>query len=598
MSKRVYSFGPFQLDTAEQVLLRDGQALALKPKFFELLVVLVENSGRVVCKDELLKLVWADSFVEEGNVAVSICEIRKALGGRRNGHTYIETVPRRGYRFVARVTEVSVERALTGNSLNPAHSNVAGGVGGDAAAGKATVAVLPFKSIGSAADEYLGLGMADALITRLSNLTEVTIRPTSSVRKYSDSVDPVLAGQELRVEWVLDGIVQKARKRIRLTVQLVNVHDGVSVWAEKFDERLTDIFELEDSISEQVVTALAVRLSGHEKSLLVKRYTENAEAYQAYLKGHYFLDKRTVGGCKKGIRHFEQAIMIDPNYALAYAGLAHCFIALGDGKMIPSKDCYARAENAIIQALRLGPDLAEVHASLGHLKTRKWDWAGAEIEFKSAIEQKPNHALAHIWYALFLGLRGRCDEAFVEIKMAQGIDPLSLALNSTIGSLLYIARRYDEAIEQFHLTLELDDGFSVAHFCLGYTYEALGEYEKAVAAYQQSRKGLGTGPELLACLGRIHALAGRKEKAHQTIGELMRQLKKHYVPYSIALIHTALGDTDEAFQWLEKAFAGHDEDLFLLKIDPRVDSLRHDPRFESLLQRIGLVNMTAFASSE
>ena len=297
MSNRLYSFGPFQLDTAEQILLRDGQPLPLKPKVFDLLVVLVENSGHVVCKDELMKQVWADSFVEEGNLAVSICEIRKALGGGANGHTYIATVPRRGYRFVASVTEVSQQRPdlAVAPSSAPAVSDAYGG------ASKGAIAVLPFHSIGASGTEYLGLGMADALITKLSNLRRVTVRPTSSIRKYYGSQDPVMAGKELSVEWVLDGSVRRSGKRIRVTVQLVNVGDGGLVWAESFDEKFTDIFAVEDSISEQVAKALGPKLTGEEKRLLGKRYTENTEAYEAYLKGRYFLDKRTTEGCKKGI---------------------------------------------------------------------------------------------------------------------------------------------------------------------------------------------------------------------------------------------------------------------------------------------------------
>ena len=302
MSKRLYSFGPFQLDTAEQILLRDGQPLPLKPKVFDLLVVLVENSGHVVCKDELMKQVWADSFVEEGNLAVSICEIRKALGGGANGHTYIATVPRRGYRFVASVTEASQQRPdlAVAPSSAPSVSDAYGG------ASKGAIAVLPFHSIGASGTEYLGLGMADALITKLSTLRRVTVRPTSSIRKYYGSQDPVMAGKELSVEWVLDGSVRRSGKRIRVTVQLVNVGDGGLVWAERFDEKFTDIFAVEDSISEQVAKALGPKLTGEEKRLLGKRYTENAEAYEAYLKGRFFLDKRTTEGCKKGIEYFEK----------------------------------------------------------------------------------------------------------------------------------------------------------------------------------------------------------------------------------------------------------------------------------------------------
>lgn len=595
MSKRLYSFGPFQLDTGEQILLRDGQPLPLKPKVFDLLVVLVENSGHVVCKDELMKQVWADSFVEEGNLAVSICKIRKALGGSANGHTYIATVPRRGYRFVACVTEASQQR----DGLAEAASSVTGVSDAYGGASKGAIAVLPFQAIGASGSEYLGLGMADALITKLSNLRQVTVRPTSSIRKYYGSQDPVLAGKELSVEWVLDGSVRRSGKRIRVTVQLVNVGDGVLVWAERFDEKFTDIFAVEDSISEQVAKALAPKLTGEEKRLLAKRYTENIKAYEAFLKGRYFLEKRTTEGCKKGIEYFEQAIAIDPKYALAYAGLANCYLVFGNYKLLSTLESNEKAEEAILKALELDRELAEAHSSLASLRTRQWDWSAAEREYKNAIELNPNYAIARVGYALYLGLSGRADEAMVEIKRAHDIDPLSLPVNSAKGSLLYIARHYDEAVEQFHRALALDADFAVAHFCLGYAYEAQGRYEEALTAYQRSRKGLKNLPELSGCLGRIHALSGRRAKGVEAIAELRRLSNKSYLQsYSIALIYAALGEKDESFRSLEEAYAEHDEDLFLIKVDPRLDSLRADPRFASLLQRVGLANSNHLASSE
>ncbi len=585
MSKRLYSFGPFQLDTGEQILLRDGRPLPLKPKVFDLLVVLVENSGHVVCKDELMKQVWADSFVEEGNLAVSICEIRKVLGGSANGHTYIATVPRRGYRFVASVTEES--RQTDGLAVAPSSvtgvSDVYGGLS------KGAIAVLPFQSIGASGSEYLGLGMADALITKLSNLRRVTVRPTSSIRKYYGSQDAVLAGKELSVEWVLDGSVRRSGKRIRVTVQLVNVGDGGLVWAERFDEKFTDIFAVEDSISEQVAKALGPKLTGEEKRLLGKRYTENTEAYEAYLKGRYFLDKRTTEGCKKGIEYFEQAINIDPSYALAYAGVAACYITLNT--VFPSQECNAKAETAALSALELDAGLGEAHTSLGSLRTRQWDWSAAEAELETAIKLSPNYAAARAAYAIYLVEVGRFDEGLTEIKRAQSLDPLSLLINSQLGSLLYLTRRYDEALEQFRKTFELDPNFALARFVLGNVYEVLGKYEDALREYQHSQVGLGNLPEFKACVGRIHALCGRREQALHAIDELRRLSEACYVQSNlIALIYTALGQEDEAFQWLERAYAERDEDLCLLNVDPRLDSLRADPRFISLLERVGLAN--------
>ncbi len=600
MSKPVYNFGPFQLDIGEQILLRDGQTLPLKPKVFDVLAALVESSGRVVCKDELLKQVWADSIVEEGNLTVSIFEIRKALGGRANGHKYIETVPRRGYRFVACVTEGARQiTTVRTEDVDVAHSSIADD-SASVGTGKAAIAVLPFTTIGPTGSEYLGLGMADALITRLSNLRRVTVRPTSSVRKYDGTQDPVLVGKDLGVEWVLDGSVRKSGKRLRLTLQLVNVGDGALVWAEKFDEKFTNIFAVEDSISEQVAKALAPRLTGEERRLLAKRYTENAEAYEAFLRGRYFFDRRTAEGLTKGIECFNQAIALDANFALAYAGLADSYNLLHSYNGLPLRESDQMAERALLKALELDPQLAEARASLGHLRTRQWDWSRGETEFERAIELNPNYAIAHAWFGIHLVLRGRVEQALAQAEKAQGLDPLSLTINFCAASLLYLARLYDRATEQFQRTLELDPDFAVAHFGLGHTHEARGEYKEAALEYQKGRGSLGNVPEVTASLGRIHALLGRKAKAREAIDELTRMSTTEHVQSGfIAGIYVALGEADHAFHWLERAYTERDEDLCLLKVDPRLDSLRVDPRFVSLLQRVGLSNPSnQFTSSE
>ena len=597
MSNRFYSFGPFQLDIGEQVLLRDGQSLSLKPKVFNVLAVLVQNSGRVVCKGELMKLVWADSFVEEGNLAVSIFEIRKVLGDNQNGHRYIETVPRRGYRFVATVTNPAEPAILAQQKQVDvvASSSVTAATNCYPNTTKGSIAVLPFKFIGGPGNEYLGLGMADALITRLSNLRQVTVRPTSSVNKYSGTHDPVLVGKELGVEWVLDGSVQKTQKRIRVTVQLVNVINGVLLWADKFDEKFTDIFSVEDSISEQVAKALAPRLTGEEKRLLAKRYTQDPIAYESYLKGRFFLEKRTTEGCRRGIEYFERAIAIDRTFALAYTGVAGCYITLNT--ICPSRECNQLAERASLSALNLDSDLSEAHASLGYVMTRQWNWLSAETEYKSALVLNPNNATAHALYAVYLAQVGRSNEALAEINRALRLDPLSLIINSQLGSILYVARRYEEAAEQFRKTLELEAGFSVAHFILGYVLEALGQYEDAIREYRYSQGGLGNQAEFSACVGRAHALSGRREQALQAVHELKRLSAERYVqPTLFVLIHAALGDIDGAFGWLEQAYTERDEDLCLLKVDPRLDSLRDDPRFTSLMERVGLAGATIRSS--
>jgi tetratricopeptide (TPR) repeat protein len=368
------------------------------------------------------------------------------------------------------------------------------------------------------------------------------------------------------------------------------VSDGALLWAEKFDETFTHIFAVEDSISEQVSKALAPRLTGEEKRALAKRHTESAIAYEAYLRGRFFLDKRTIEGCTKGIEHFQQAISVDPQFALAYVGLAGCHIVLG-GYMVSAQQSYFKAERALRSALKLDDQLAEAHASLGHLRTRRWDWLAAERELQLAIQLNPNYANGHTWYALYLSEIGEFDKAFIEIKNAQDIDPVSPIIEATKGSLLYFTRQYDQAIERFQKALEFDAGFALAHSFLGFAYEAKENYRQALAEYYSAINVLGNLPEFRACLGRVHALEGRTDEARGIIAELKCQSAPQAGhPTLIALVYTAIGDRDEALKWLEAAFAERDPDLCLLKVDPRLDSLRGDSRFMRLLELVGLAS--------
>ncbi len=588
-SRLRYEFGPFLLDATEQLLLRDGRPIALKPKLFDLLLILVENSGHVLDKNRLMSEVWPDTFVEESSLTVGIFALRKALGDGRNNHSYIETVPRRGYRFVANVTEapngggdsVAARRARLSSNGEERF---------EAGAGVRSLAVLPFKYIGAeAGDEYLGLGLADALITKLTNLRQIRVRPTSAVREYTRARDITVAGRELKVDALLDGSIQRARKRIRVTAQLVDGHDGATLWAENFDEKLADIFSLEDSLSDQVVRALSLKLTGEERKQLVKHHTESAEAYHAYLKGRYFWNKRTAEGFKKGVEYFEHAIALDTNYALAYAGLADCYQLLNGYMSRPPRELIPKAKAALLKALQLDDSLAEAHTSLAHLLRRDWNWSVAEKEFKRAIELNPNYATAHHWYSTYLTVMARFDEAWAEIKMAQELDPLSLAVNRSGGILFYFTRQYDQAIEQLLDTVELDPNFGYAHFVLGMVYAAKGMYDEAIKQYRKTQTLSGKGLELTAYLGHIHALSGRRGEAQKVLDQLKGLSDHGYeLHYHIALIYLALGDKDQAFAWLEQAYNERDEELGLLKVDPMLDGLRADPRFMSLLERVGL----------
>ncbi len=565
----LYRFGPFLLNPTEQLLLRDGQPVALKPKLFDLLLILVENSGHVLHKNELIEKIWPNTFVEESNLTVSIFALRKALGDDHDNHSYIETVPRRGYRFVAKVIEVRDEGAgrVAGKRARLRSGYERLGAGPDVT----RLAVLPFKPIGAAADdEYLGLGLADALITKLTSLRQIRVRP-------------------LKVDALLDGSIQRARKRIRVTAQLVDARDGATLWAENFDEKLGDIFSLEDSLSDQVVRALSLKLTGEERKHLIKRHTASTEAYQAYLKGRYFWNKRTAEGFNKGVEYFEHAIALDPNYALAYVGLADCYQLLGGYFALPSRETIPKARKALLEALQLDDTLAEAHASLAHLRAREWNWSDAEKEFHRAIELNPNYVTAHHWYSIYLKEMGRFDEAWAEIKMAEQLDPVSLNINTSVGALLYFMREYDQALEQLRATLELDPVYPFAHFNLGMVYEAKEMYHEAIKHYRKTQTILGKNLELMAYLAHAYALSGRRGEAQKLLDELKKPSDHGYeLRYYIAVIYVGLGEKDQAFAWLEGAYNERDEMLGVLKVDPMLDSLRADPRFTSLLERVGL----------
>lgn len=648
-AKRVYGFGPFRLDPAEHLLLCDGNPVPLRPKEFAVLVALVENHGHVLTKEDLLKGVWAGQFVEEGNLNRHISTLRRLLGETPDDPQYVETVPKVGYRFVARVQEIqdrsadmvierhTIARIVTeeeeeeqgGGESEPAFEPKAlltrgekevnrkrrlalGAVGvllvwltlaliqpwsWRESQGTKTVAtvnslaVLPFKPIGVGdEDEYLGLGMADALITKLSNVRQLNIRPTSAVRKYgAPDQDPVAAARELRVEAVVEGNVQKVGEQVRVTVQLVSGRDGAPLWAETFDEDFTNIFAVQDRISEQVARALTLSLSSVEKQLTTKRYTENSEAYQLYLKGRFFWNKRTVEGLKKGISYFNQAVEKDPSYALAFVGLADSYSLLSDYNALPPQQAYPQAKKAAMQALELDEQIAEAHATLAFIKTTyDWDWRGAEREYRRAIELNPNYETAHQWYAEYLSGMGSHEEAIAEIRRAKEINPLSLIINAVEAWILYHAREYDQAISQGQKVVEMDPDFAEVYEYLKRCYDQKGMYREAIAARQMRRKLAGYYAEETPALRQAAAATSARVYWQKRLEQEVEESgQEPSTAFDMAEIFAQLGKKDQAFAWLEKASEERYFMMMYLRVAPNLDPLRSDPRFADLLRRMG-----------
>jgi DNA-binding winged helix-turn-helix (wHTH) protein/TolB-like protein len=644
-AKRLYEFGPFQLDTAERMLLRDGEVVPLTPKLFDILTLFVEKSGHLLEREDLLKAVWADSFVEEANLTVCISALRKTLGKQSNGHQYIETVPKRGYRFVADVRafkdEELIFRELTGSNASierekevtredeggteieayqiaPANEWGERRVGlrilaacvvlvgliagamywwkyGEAkqkntGSSVKSIAVLPFKPlIAGEGDEFLGLGIADVLITRLGSLNQITVSPPSAVFKYmGQEQDFAAAGRDLKVESVLGGSIQRSSERIRVTATLMRVQDSRLIWAETFDGKLTDIFAVQDAMSQRLAGALALNMTADERRPLTKHYTESTEAHQAYTKGRYFWNKRTGEGLKKGIEYFEQAIEKDPRYGLAYSGLADSYALLAEYGVVAPQEAFAKMKLAATRAVEIDDQLAEAHTSLAYAKRLSdWDWSGAEQEFKRATELNDSYATAHHWYSEHLAGIGRFDEALAEAKRAEELDPGSLIISTNLGWVLYLARRYDEAIEEFKKTLEMDPGFILAQQLLWQTYVKKGMYDEALAGKEM--KGSQETRERDETLRKAYDVSGWKGFRRKELElETERSKVAGVRGYALAVVYTEIGDNDSAIRALEKAYDNREINMVWVKVDPFLDGLRSDPRFTDLLRRMRL----------
>jgi eukaryotic-like serine/threonine-protein kinase len=463
----------------------------------------------------------------------------------------------------------------------------------DPAAAVRSLAVLPFQvlRVEEKSDEFLGMGLADAIITKLSNLDRIMVRPTSAVVKYFDGTHNILAaGQELNVGYVLDGRIQRVADRLRLTVQLVRMRDGNPLWAAKFDEDYTDLFSVEDSISEQVANALVPRLTGEEREVLLRRETENSDAYRAFLKGRYFWNRFTPDDFAKALEQFNEAIRLDPGYAQAHVGIADYYNwAAIFGIGTPAEN-FAQAKAAAIRALDLDDQLAEAYAALAFTNLcYDWDWEGAEHRFKRSLELNPNYGPAHQWYSNLLAAQGRFDEALDEIKRAQEINPLSLMDRSIAGWTYYHARQYLLAEHELKASLEIDRNFSNGHLLLGFVYERLGRHEESINSFNRAIELMSGSIVPLSSMGFTLAVSGRRDEARAILEHLKKLNEERYVsPYLVAWIHTALGDRDAAFKSLERAIELRDEWLIWLGTDPWFDNLRDDPRFAQLLGRVGL----------
>jgi len=621
---RLIHFGVFEVDLKAGELRKNGLKIKLQEQPFLILSLLLEQPGEVVTREELRQKLWStDTFVDvDHRLNVAVKKLRNALGDSADNPRFVETLARRGYRFIAPVNQPlkDLEDKVTElANLNDSGGNgVAGGAGGRfrwlvvpsmvlaAVIGALglywldgredetlrpinSLAILPFTNATANPNaEYLSDGITESIINRLTRLRQLRVVPRASVFRYKGKELNVReVGRQLNVEAVVTGRVLQRGETLNVQVEVVNVADGSQLWGEQYQRELTDLVEVQEQISREISEKLGLRLTGAEQKELTKRYTENTEAYHHYLKGLYFWNRRTEPELQKGVEHFQRAVEKDPNYALAYAMLADCYGLLGTSENSPPSAMLLRARAAATRALEIDDTLPEGHLRLAGAELGEWNWRDAEQEYQRAIKLNPGFATAHQRYSLMLMAMGRTEESLAEIRRALELDPVSLTINTSLGWRLYFARRYDAAIEQFGETLEMDPNFASVHFHLGKAYVKKGHYSEALAAFKQGHAFSKVAA--IAMEGYTLAVSGQRDKAQRILSELKQQSKLRYVsPYDIAIIHTGLDEKDQALAWLERAC---DERVFrvvLLGVEPLLDDLRSDLRFQALLKRIGL----------
>lgn len=640
------TFDDVRVDPRACTIFKAGTPVQLEPKGYKLLIFLIENRKRLVEKCEILDVIWKDTIVTEYALTSAIAKLRKSIGDDKKAPKYIQTVHTRGYRFIAPVelqrtpeTNGAVDKspaAATGREDGPAAGTPASDLqsiqvpNGEAPRNRAllrlslrslavvgalvmlligarllwnasgqtnrsepssaisSLVVLPFQSVAAGGgDEYLGAGIADALTAKLSNNVGFTIQPKSTVLQYAGaSLDSLSFGRALKVDYVLGGKIQSIGDQLRVIAQLIRVRDGALVWSTAFDGKMTSIFQVQDSICEKVTGALRPSASNGQHSLQQRRYTDDSEAYLAFLKAHYFMNKATKEATLKGIEYFQQAIDRDPRYAMAYAGLADCYRRLERYAVAPL-EFVPKSRAAVMKALELDDSVAYAHSMLGLIAFRfDWDFGRAKSEYQRARELDPT--LVHQWYGSYLLALNRVPEAEIEFKRFADFQPFLLPGNTTYGQYFFLTHRYDRAIEQIRQTLEMDAHYAPALETLGMVYEQQGRTGAALAEFQKAIT-LSHGDYGLGSLGHLYAKQGRRREAHKALQLIAERSGHAYVsPYETALVFAGLGQNDKAIECLKKAYTERSLSAPSLRFDPRLANVREQPRFQDLVHSVGL----------
>jgi TolB-like protein/DNA-binding winged helix-turn-helix (wHTH) protein/Tfp pilus assembly protein PilF len=631
--KHFYEFGPFQLDPVEHLLLRSNQTIPLAPKAFETLVLLVENSGHLLTKDELMKRLWPGTFVEEANLAQNISAIRRVLDGKNGGEQYIETVPKGGYRFTAETRKIVLEPpriearvpqptavpvpetarqrwsmarlVVTASAtilvvasalyLVPrlAKFRAKGTTVTPAATAIRSIAVLPLVNLSSdPAQEYFSDGLTDELITKLAQIGSLRVISRTSVIGYKHSVKKAPEiGEELHVDSLVEGTIERVGDRVRIRVQLIRPSTDQHIWAETYDRELKDVLQLESDVAHEIAQQIG-HAANEQPGRLARERPVSTEAHENYLRGRYRWNQRSQSGLSAAINHFQKAIELEPQYAQAYAGIADAYIMMANWGFMPATEGYPKAEVAARKALELDDQLAEAHTSLAYATfLYDWDWAGAEKRFRRAIELNPNYATAHHFYSVYLMASGRHAEAQVEIKRARELDPLSIIINSVVGWIYYEGRQYPQAIQECEKAFEMDPNYVPALLDLGSVYLRTGEYDKAIAQFERAKNVAEHKGVALSHLAQAYAMSGNRDGARKILLALQEPSGPKFVSaWDLAQIHIALGEKTRALDFLEKAVDQHFGWVVILAADPAFDPLRAEPRFQALQQRVRIPN--------
>jgi len=645
---RILHFGVFEVDLKACELRKHGLRLKLPEQPFQVLVLLLENPGEIITREELRNRLWpGDTFVDfDHGLNNAVMRLREVLGDSSENPRFVETIPRRGYRFIAPVagsflsapsatateleagdvpvqeaTTKAIDAAALESSSEPARLHrpssatrfvvlaaaalaaaILLGAGliyrgrvdanGAGLIQNKSLIVLPIENLsGDKEQEYFADGMTDDLIANLAKIRSLRVISRSTAMSYKGTHKPLSQiASELKVDAVFEGTVLRVGNRVRITAELVQVSTDRHLWAETYESQMGDILALQNRVSSAIVSEIRINLTPEDQERLSRNPAVAPEAYENYLKGRYYWNKRSDENLTRAIGYFERATQQDPGYALAYAGLSDCYAIISAeifGTM-PAAEAAPKAKVAALRALEIDPTLSEAETSLATVKFNyDWDWSGAAAGFAKSIQDNPSYATAYQRYSLYLMAMGRPVDSFEQINKAREIDPLSISINFSLGWRFYMARQYDRAIQQLRNTLEMDPSYELPHLVLGLSYAQKGDFIVAIPELRKAVELSHGTPLMTSALANAYARAGNKAEAERLLADLISQSKKQYVsPYYFAVVYVGLGKPEQAIDWLEKAFADRSNGLVFLKVEPELDDLRSNPRFVALQQKL------------